>query len=60
MVGQALEALARERWPKHIAQEAGARGLVERTGAGLRVQVEAVVLHDEVAQTLYSVVSIPY
>ena len=23
MVGQALEALAREGWPKHMAQEAG-------------------------------------
>ena len=49
MVGQALEALARKRWPEHIAQEAGARGLVGGAGAGLGVQVEALVLHDEVA-----------
>ena len=52
MVGQALEALARKRWPEHIAQEAGARGLVGGAGAGLGVQVEALVLHDEVAHDL--------
>jgi hypothetical protein len=37
MVGQALQALARQGRLEHVTQEAGARGLVERTSAGLRV-----------------------
>jgi len=48
MVGQAGKALARKR-PEHVAQEPGARGLVGGAGAGLGVQVEAAVLHDEIA-----------
>jgi hypothetical protein len=48
MVGQALQALARKGWAQDVAQEAGARWLVEGASAGSGVEIEPVVLHDEV------------
>ena len=49
MVGEKDETFLGQRWTKDVAQESGTGVLVRGSCMGLGVQVEATVLHHEVA-----------